>query len=249
MFPQLPAAVSHLMKDLTSGLIKILDGRLLGVYLGGSSAAGEYCEAVSDLDFLVVTDGSLSLEDALAVELLHKALLSSHPVAARLEGDYAPRRLLIPEGTSEPVPGCDKGIFFPRVGEVMLSAPNIADLRKHGLCLYGPPPDQILPPVTPEQMRAAVREILTNGVGPCTSAAELSAETLNLIRSLYTFRTGEPITKQSAGEWALSTLDTRWHPAIGAAVRIRCGAGTPADEALLREALPAIEEMIKTTLI
>lgn len=248
MFPQLSHAVSHLMDGLTGGLIKILGDRLAGVYLGGSAAAGEFRDAVSDLDFLVVTEGVLSLEDAIAVELLHKALLSEHPLAAKLEGDYAPRHLLIPEGTSEPVPGCDQGVFLPRVGEVMLSAANIADMRRHGLCFYGPPAAEILPPVTDAQMRAAVREILTQGVSPCSTAAELAAEALNLIRSLYTFRTGEPITKQSAGTWALTALDSRWCACIEAALQIRRGLGTPDDEAMLRECLPGMEAMIRTTL-
>lgn len=248
MFPQLPQTVSHLMHKLTSGLRKTLGSALAGVYLGGSAAAGEFCEATSDLDFLVVTNGTLSLEDALAVELMHRDLMARYPLAARLEGDYAPRHALIPQGTSEPVPGCEKGVFLPRVGDVVLSAAHIRDMRENGLSFFGPQVAEMLPAVTAEQMCAAVRELLSHGLGPCRTAQDVATEALNLIRSLYTLHTGKPITKPAGAAWALNTLEEPWHPVIHAALAVRSGYGVPADEALLRSSLPALERLVKATL-
>lgn len=233
------------MKALTEGLLKILDDRLLGVYLGGSAALGDFCEWSSDLDFLVVTKGHLSLEDALAVQLLHQDLLQRYPYAARLEGDYAPLEVLVPVGTSEPVPGCEGGRFLPKVGEIMLSADNISNMYDHGIAFYGPPASELLPPVTPEQVRAAVRIMLAEGCDPCESGAEAAAGVLNLVRSACALERGKPVTKAEGATWGLAHLEARWHPAIAAAVAMRCGKQDPGAAELLLGALPKLETSIR----
>lgn len=223
----IPSVAEAVMHDLIQGLLTILGARLLGVYVGGSVALGDFCEATSDLDFLVVTDGFLSMEDQIAVKQLHAELLGRHGFAARLEGDYAPLEALVPTGTTVPVPGCERGVFIARVGEIMLSADNIYNMREHGLNLYGPPPAELLPAVSHQQVRGAVQEMLAEGPEPFETVEEAASSLLNLVRSLLALSKGEPVTKTEGARWALHNLPAPLRPAIEAAVAVRSGTTNP----------------------
>jgi len=249
MSPQLPEPVRSTMRALTAELVSVLGDRLVGVYLGGSAATGDFCESSSDLDFLVVTDGPLTMEDLLALKLIHQDLLKKYPYAARLEGDYAPWESLTPEGTTAPVPGCEVGVFLPRVGEIVLSADNMYDMRENGIAFYGPAPREVLPEVSPDHVRAAVRAQLAQGPGPSETPKEMAAELLNLIRRVWVLETGIPVSKSKAAAWAMSHLNPEWWPPIQAALAIRCGKGTAADEALVRKALPKLEQELRSLCI
>ncbi|MFZ5827686.1 MAG: aminoglycoside adenylyltransferase domain-containing protein [Bacillota bacterium] len=218
----LSATICSLMHDLAVGLRSILGNRLVGLYLGGSAAMGDFCEASSDLDFLAITEGPLSPEDLLAIGMLHTELLNEHPLAVRLEGDYAPRHFLVATGTTVPVPGCERGVFRPKVGEIMLSADNIYNVRASGIPFEGPDPREILPDVTPNQVRAAVREMLTEGPGSCHTPEEAAHGILNLCRSFCTLQSGRPSTKSAGAAWAMENLEPQWHPVIQAAMDLRC---------------------------
>jgi len=242
---QLTDSIRNMMNALARGLSKILGSRLIGVYLGGSLVLGDFQEATSDLDFLVITRGHLSVEDGLAVALLHRDLLKRHPHARRLEGDYAPHELLVSEGTLEPVPGCEKGRFLSRVPEIMISADNIYNIREHGLVIYGPAASDVLPPVNSDHVRSAVRAMLRDGLGAIVTPEEAASEALNLVRSLLTLETGTPSTKSQGAEWALSHLDERWHPMIRAAVAIRTGQGDSNDLERIQTDLPQMAQMLQ----
>jgi hypothetical protein len=237
MLTPLPAVAKAVMQELVRGLLPILGARLIGVYVGGSVAMGDFAEATSDLDFLVVTDGFLSMEDEIAIRQLHAELLGRHGFAARLEGDYAPLETLIPEGTTVPVPGCERGVFLARVGEVMLSAENIYNVREHGIPLWGPPPHQILPAVSAEQVRNAIRRMLREGPGAPETAEEAAAELLNLTRSLLSLQEGRPVTKSQGASWALQHLPPTFRPLIELALAVRSGRAIPGCAGQIRDGL------------
>jgi len=180
------------------------------------------------------------------VQLLHKDLLRRHAYAAKLEGDYAPREALVPEGTSEPVPGCERGRFLPKVGEIMLSSDSIADMRDHGIAFYGPPPSELLPPVSPDEVRAAVRMMLIQGIAPAESAAEAASGVLNLLRSACSLELGRPATKSEGAAWGLAHLDKDWHEAIETAMAVRAGREEPGDAESLRTALSHLEQWVRS---
>lgn len=240
-----PTPIDETLHALARGLQAILGDRLVALYLGGSLVHGDFCEATSDLDFLVVTHGGLSPEDGLAVAQLHNEIRVIFPLAARLEGDYVPLDLLIPEGTAAPVPGCESGRFLPRVGEVMLSADNIYNLREQGITFFGPHPSEVLPAVSADQVRSAVRSMLADGPGACVSPEETAQELLNLLRSASAIESGLPTSKSTGAAWAMAKLDDCWWPAVEAALALRQRQGSPADAQLVMEALPNLNQLLR----
>ncbi len=237
--------VPTLVKALASELASFLGKRLVGVYLGGSTSMDDFVSATSDFDVLIVTEGVLTADDLSVIEGLHRRLAVDYPDAQRLEGDYAPRHLLVPEGTSAPVPGFGRGQLVPDVQEIMLSADNIANMRESGVAVYGPPADTVLPPVTPEDVRAAVLDMLREGPGHCATEQDAAAEVLNLVRSLCALETGRPTTKSQGAAWALIHLDEQWHEPVRRAEAIRRGEPVAEGDTRLRAALPAMDHALR----
>src|SRR5438105_3731185 len=103
---RVPAVVAALSDEL----VRALGERVVGVYLGGSYAMGDFVGASSDYDVLVVTEGVLTRQEFEKLERLHERLLEDFGTEAqRLEVGYAPRALLVPTGTTQPVPGFEYG--------------------------------------------------------------------------------------------------------------------------------------------
>jgi hypothetical protein len=136
--------IPDVVRALADGLVPILGDRLVGLYLGGSTAMGDAAPS-SDFDVLVVAEGALTPRDLDSLAALHARLGRDHPDARRLEGEYAPRHLLAPTGTTAPVPGFSAGAFEASPAEIMLSADNVANIRLHGIAVVGPPASEILP--------------------------------------------------------------------------------------------------------
>ena len=237
--------VPNVVAALADGLVQILGARLVCVYLGGSISMGDFVPATSDFDLLILTEGQLTPTDMKAIDDLHRRLAMDDPDARRLEGDYASRHLLLPQGTSAPVPGFRRGQFRPDVREIMLSADNVANIWESGIAVYGPPADTLLPPVTPDDVRAAVLEMLNAGPGPCSTEEDAAAEVLNLARSLCALETGQPTTKSQGAVWALAHLDVQWHEVVRRAVAVRCAEPVAEDDVRLRTALPAMDRALR----
>ena len=220
---------------LADRLEDLLGERLIAVILGGSWSMGDFVEGESDLDLLVVVSDELSRDDVARLSALHETLLLIEPEAVLLEGDYVPLAWLLPTGTTQPVSFFRRGRLQPH-NELMLSADNVANLRRDGIAVFGPPPAEILPEVTADEVRAAVREMLRDEpVAPSERAA--AQEILDLLRSLCAIETGLPATKSDGVRWALERVSSRWHEVVLRADEIRRGAPTSDAEPTLRRAL------------
>ena len=207
---------------------------------------GDFVDGSSDYDFLAVVEGDLPRDDLDAIADLHRQLRETYLDADRLEGDYAPRYLLCPDGTTAPIAGVQRGCLESQVAEIMLSAENIANMRSQGVAVYGPPASEILPVATPKHVRDAVRQVLLDGADDCATELEAAAELLNLARSLRALETGQPTTKSDGAEWALGHLEEQWQGVFHRALAVRHGA--TADEGVrpLRDALPSFGRLAQS---
>jgi hypothetical protein len=237
--------VPDVVRALARSLAPILGHRLLGVYLGGSLSMGDFVWASSDYDVLVVVDGRLTTEDLTAIDRLHGRLRAEFPDAERLEGDYAPSQLLVPAGTTEPVPGFQRGRLDVSPCEIVLSADNLANMRQHGIPVYGPPAADLLPSVTPNDVRAAVLAMLREGPVPCASEVEAASAVLSLVRSLSALESGRPTTRSEGARWALAHLDARWHDVVRRALAVRSGEEPAETDRTLRHAFPDFDRAVR----
>ena len=92
--PVLPPEVDDILEVLVPAVQATLTDNLVGVYLRGSLATGDFIDT-SDIDFLVATERPVSDGEAEALIELHARLAAlPNKYADRLEGAYIDRAAL-----------------------------------------------------------------------------------------------------------------------------------------------------------
>jgi len=230
-------------------LREVLGDNLIGAYLQGSLAVGDF-DIASDVDFMVVLREDIP---ATGVDVLHRLHRESLPTewAQKWEGSYAPvfalRRLSTEPRDPPGEPRVD-GIREPgtwRPGPYaypfwFLSAdePPVRReydncqlvrwvLRERGVCLTGPPAATIVDPVSAEDLRREMAEMLTCNMERLagdrswlkTANGQASAA-LIFARALETVETGEVRSKRSAVAFARARLEP-WADLVAAAFEER----------------------------
>ena len=199
---------------------RVLGSDLVAIYLGGSYATGDFVPGASDYDLLVVTAREPTAEQVAQLRAYHAKLARRDPESLLLEGDYDPIDALVPEGTTRPVWWFREGTL--RGPEFMLSADNIMNMRDVGVTVLGPTACELLPPVTHDQVRAAVREMLAEE--PDRSSERAAArEVLGIARSLAALESGAPTSNAAGLRWAVEHLDPKWHDLLRHAMAVRSG--------------------------
>lgn len=80
------ADVNAVLRHFHTSLQAELADRLVGMYVSGSLALGDFVPDSSDIDFVVVTDGELSDEHVLTLQALHAQFdASGSPWATEVE--------------------------------------------------------------------------------------------------------------------------------------------------------------------
>jgi hypothetical protein len=223
--------IDHLLAELLARVRTILKHEFVGMYLYGSLATGGFQTGRSDIDFVVVTTGSLSRRVIRSLELMHEDLWQSGGHwAGKLEGAYVPAGVLRrhqPDGPD--VPTVNEGRFY--------LSPLGADwviqrlvLRRSPTVLAGPPPGDLVDPVDLESVRAAVRAVLREWWAPMLADPSPLKRpgyqpfaVLSMCRALHTLETGEVGSKTQAARWALHTLPGEWSTLIHRALAWRDG--------------------------
>ena len=192
-----PPAVS----DLAVGLAGL--GWVRDVWVAGSLATGDYVPGVSDLDLVAVVDGRIDESRATALVEVHRALDAGSAAGLDLGCVYVDERALPDRPALHPT--WTHGALTHRI----LSGVTRAELVRHGFAVSGRPPQDVLSPMTDDDVRAAARAELT---GYWAWAARrptmwLSATIADLgltsmARGRYAMRTGRLLTKSEAVEQA-----------------------------------------------
>jgi hypothetical protein len=260
-YPELNAVLDHLVE----GARAALGDNFVGAYLQGSFAVGDFTEW-SDCDFIVVTRHDLTPDEFAPLQALH-AEIHQLPYAywrTGLEGSYVPAailRRLSPEPRDPP--GEPRGPDWGDPGRSGAPAEHYpfwyldhgSDhlvrsehdnsevvrwcLREKGVTLAGPPPKELIDPVTPAALRAEVRKTLDLVLALDLKPMELVAWQAFWVglfcRILHTLASGQVSSKKAGFGWAQQTLDPKWRELIGDAATLRKGdaaqAGQPADPA------------------
>jgi len=194
------------------------------MYLEGSLANGDFDQA-SDVDFVVVTDQEISGELFVELQAMHDRIaMLDTPWAIQLEGSYVGHGAL---GRYDPDkalhPNIERGL-----GERLKMAHHDASwvihlwiLREQGIILIGPPPQSLIDPVSPADLRQAMQSLLPARSAPILQDPAIikgrgyqSYIVLTFCRMLYTLQNGAVASKPSAASWAQEALDKQWRPLI-----------------------------------
>lgn len=221
--------VNAVLNTLLTSTKGVLKEQFLGMYLFGSLANGDFDQS-SDIDVLVVTKDKIS--DALFSMLssMHNQIATlNSPWATQQEVSYIPQNALRRfDPTNNTHPHLDRGD-----GEKLHLMVHANDwiiqrhiLYEHGVIVEGPGPQTLIDPVTANDLKWAVVDVLPlwtdsllkDPIHEIKPRGYQSYIVLSLCRMLYTIQYGAIISKIEAARWAIKTLSEKWSPLIERAI-------------------------------
>ncbi len=211
-YPEVNLVLAALLAEVQT----VLGSRFVGLYLYGSLSAdkdhpsGDFNPHSSDIDFVVITTEELPGNLVSALEAMHTRLWSSgQKWAAKLEGTYLPQDCLRRYNPQDgPFPCVNEGKFYlARHGSDWIIQRHI--LRESGAAVAGPQLRPLIDPVSPDELRGAVRGILTEWWQPMLNNPTFlqrrdyqAFTTLTMCRALHALRHGNIVSKPVAARWA-----------------------------------------------
>jgi hypothetical protein len=225
--------VNEILNLLLPNIKEILGDQFIGMYLYGSLSSGDFNPQTSDVDFLVVTTETLSKEKIAELESMHQGLWANGlKWASRLEGAYIPQndiRQHDPNNASCPTINEGK-IYMDQPGSDWIIQRHI--VREFGVVLAGPDPKTLINPVTSDELRGAVLQILEEWWFPMIDDPCWLREhgsnyhgfaVITMCRAFHALKHGTIVSKPVAVKWAKENLDSQWHKLIDQAVASQYG--------------------------
>jgi hypothetical protein len=235
-YPDVNRMVAILQREISA----VLGERLLALYLDGSLARGGF-DSASDIDFVAVTTDEIDEPLFLALQAMHAAIGALDlPLALEIEGYYLPRAALRRyDPRHNRLPNLERGsgerLKWVDPGRAWIVHRYI--LRRYGVVLSGPPPAELIDPISPDDLRRGMRAVLQEWgdylrahPGLAGQAGYQPYAVLSLCRMLYTLEKGDIASKAAAADWAAAALEPRWQPLIARALLERLAPPTPAPE-------------------
>jgi hypothetical protein len=218
-------------EDINSFLDILLDEvkttlrrHFIGMYLYGSLSSGDFNPKSSDIDFAVVTPGTLPDKTVSALKQMHERIWRGGlKWAPKLEGSYLPKDLFRrhdPKGA--PCPTVNEGRFYlDRRGSDWIIQRHV--IRESGVVLEGPDPRSLIDHVSSDDIRRAVLGVLQEWWFPmlddqswlANHGSEYHAYTiLSMCRALHAMEYGVIVSKPAAARWAQGEFGQEWKVAI-----------------------------------
>ncbi len=194
----------------TTGVVEAL-------WVAGSLASGDYVLGVSDLDLVAVTSKPLLGQTLEEVVRIHGELDAGPAKGMDLGCQYVDVDRLLDVAVEHPT--WTHGEMLDRV----VSRVTRAELVLHGYPVLGPPPTEMLPTVTPDEVGAAARAELAGYWSYAARRPQMFVRLPVMVdlgltamaRARYAIATGELLTKTAAIEqarapaWLRADLRTR----------------------------------------
>ena len=200
-----------LLSDLLGRMREALGGKLVGLYLYGSLAAGDFDRGSSDIDLLAVTSADVDAGEFERLREMQEGFVREHAEwDDRLEitylsaesfkssGGFAGRAAVVSPG--EP-------FHFKEAEAHWLIDWRTA--RERGVTLFGPDPKTFIGPVSKEAFQRAVRGQAERWRGGWEGEIDRAGQAyaiLTLCRALHAHETGEQASKPRAARWAQERL-------------------------------------------
>ena len=213
-----------MLDALLSGIRDALRENLVGVYLRGSLALGDFIPATSDIDVLAVTEQPVDAAEFATLAALHTRLAAvSNPYANRMEIAYIDRTAVkrFESGVRHPTLGQGEALAWSEHRDNWIV--ERWTVRACGVTLFGPDPRTLIAPIAWREVRAAVRRRLRDWADwadqpddpdwrlPRSHKAYV-VETM--CRALCTLACNTLPSKPRAVAWALATLPDPWRSTV-----------------------------------
>jgi hypothetical protein len=227
--------VNRVLEQLLARLQTILAPKLVGIYLYGSLVYGDFEPRSSDIDLLTVITSPLTDEELSALAQMHLAFSAANPRwEDRIEVAYlsldaitsfhSHRSLIANISPGEP-------FHTLKAGKEWLV--NWYMVRAIGIALFGPQPQEVIPPIAKEEFIENVRNnalAWAEWVENFRHRGGQAYVIITMCRALYTLTYGEQISKPKAAAWASQTYP-QWAALIQNALAWRVDWRDPAGEA------------------
>jgi len=206
------------LHELVSRIESILGKTLIGIYLQGSFAVGDFDEH-SDVDFIVVMDQELSSDQVNHLQEMHDRLFDfGSEWAKHLEGSYFPAAVL--RSTAK----CGEDVWYLDHGARSLIRSDHCNtllvrwvVRESGVILYGPPPETLIENISTGALKAEIYKVMhTWGKHILEQPSTYNNRfyqgyiVLNYSRMLHDLIRGIPGSKREGADWAKAHLDPQW---------------------------------------
>lgn len=227
MHPTNYANVNNFLNNLLAQMQRVLGQKLVGLYLYGSLVTRDYDDSVSDIDLLAVIVDNLDGETFDALHTMQNVLVSQQPERQdRLEIAYVSVQALRTfKMQTSPI-----GIISPGEPFHMIEAGkdwlmNWYIVQEKGVTLFGPPPGDVIEPITREEYVQAVKAHMVawskdKVIDWMDTRPSQAYVILTVCRALYTVQYGEQPSKIQAAAWAEKELP-EWAALIRQAVAWR----------------------------
>ncbi len=221
-----PPEVSKLLEALFAGVGDALGDNLLGFYLRGSLALGDFNPETSDVDILVVTERPVSEAEFEALAALHTRIPAGDNQYRRCyEISYIDRvsirRFKPAERQHLSIPSDSAFGWSDHRPNWVLERWTV---RERGVTVAGPDPKTLIDPISTAEILKAVGDELRERLGHWTDGSWAHESLLHrgaqvfeietVCRALYTIKSGELLPKRQAIAWALDTLPEPWQALI-----------------------------------
>lgn len=219
-----------LLDDLRGRLQSLLNERLVGLYLFGSVATGDYLVGVSDVDLLVALRSDVDRAELRLLKAMHDELVAAYPAFDnRVEALYISvdalrsfRERRSPIGVISP----GEPLNVKDAGTDWLM--NWYLVQEHGIRLLGQDSRQVIPQITIDEFVESIRQHARSWkawIRSKTGAKNQSYAILTMCRALYTCTHRAHVSKERAAGWVAVELP-EWRPAIERALLHRTLPGT-----------------------
>jgi predicted nucleotidyltransferase len=212
------AGIDELLDLLVGEIRGSLNDSLIGLYLYGSLATGDFDPERSDIDLLAIVSSDIDGEAFDRLDDMHRRFVEDHPAwDDRIEVAYvsapAMRKFKTEMGDIAVVsPGEPFHIKESDRGWLM----NWYMVREVGVTLFGPPPRTLIPEISKAEFVEAVRENSgewAEWVYRMRPPGAQSYAVLTMCRALYAHTNGKQASKKEAALWARERLP-QWAPLI-----------------------------------
>jgi predicted nucleotidyltransferase len=200
-------AVASLLGSIREAIVTATGSSLVGLYLFGSLATGDFDVAVSDIDLLAVLADTPSARLASHLRRMHADLAQANPEwDDRIEVIYISAQGLArcrTDTTTIAVISSGEPFQVIEAGRDWIL--NWYPARESGVRLLGPSIDSLIPPIPSAESIDQVRRSLvgfTNRIPDDAPPGSQAYAILTMCRGLYAIRFGERLSKRAAASWA-----------------------------------------------